>query len=144
MLEMYPKTNGSPPVMSSSVKTTVSCLQCIRSGWIWCSTKWHYSSAVALSDGTEKQCCDPSINTKPDDMTLSNSTTCSLRFTNTSIQTVQLKDHVDTGNNPLTAKWTSGLGLNWTFWCSDFNTSKSAEELAIINCPQNTSICGTN
>jgi hypothetical protein len=41
-------------VMSSAAKTTVTCLQCIRSGWVWCSTKWHYSNAVDLTDGTEK------------------------------------------------------------------------------------------
>ena len=55
-----------------------------------------------------------------------------------------MKDHVNTGNDPLTATWTSGVGTAWTFWCSDFNTSKSAEELAVINCPQNASICGVN
>jgi hypothetical protein len=54
ILETYPKPNGSAPVMSSAAKTTVTCLQCIRSGWVWCSTKWHYSNAVDLTDGTEK------------------------------------------------------------------------------------------
>ena len=29
------------------------------------------------------------------------------------------------------------------FWCSDFNTSKSATELAMMNCPQTDATCTT-
>jgi hypothetical protein len=47
MLETFPKPAGVPPVMSTSVRSSVTCVQCIRSGWVWCSNKWHYSGTVS-------------------------------------------------------------------------------------------------
>jgi len=98
--------------MSSSVKTTVSCLQCIRVGWVWCSTKWHYSASgavnTALTNGTERECCDPKVlNTS--DNTIANTANCAIRFSNASGVATQLTNHVNTGAagvDPITAIWT--------------------------------------
>jgi hypothetical protein len=81
------------------------------------------------------------------DNTIANSTNCNIRFENASGSVVKLNNHVNTGStgyDPITATWDSTTAKLWTFWCSDFNSSKSAEELAIINCPQDTTICGSS
>lgn len=121
---------GSPVTPTTA---TTSCLECIRGGWIWCSSKWHYEETTSSYSGENGTCCFNSATRDADisDNTKANVTNCPARNTNAS---------------------GAGPTLNTAaFWCSSEEilgtavtniVSTRRQELALVNCRQKKEICG--
>ena len=117
-----------PALVGTAVTPTnssTSCLQCIRGGWIWCSSQWHYAAPTTYDSAENGRCCFSvaTAATARLDQVQANSTTCPAAYSNAA-----------GGGAPTSTP--SG-----SFWCSDFAASP---ELALINCRQKQPTCGVS
>ena len=111
-IDILPSMSGTSVTPSLS---TSSCLQCIRGGWIWCSSKWHYSSETTVAYSSENgRCCfdAATANVERLDYLKANITNCPAAYSNAS-----------------TAGSTATSQQSGSFWCSDF---ASSTDLALI------------
>ena len=86
-LDPLPAMIGSVPVYANNL----SCAQCIRAGYIWCSDQWYYQSpTTTYSTSAEKgTCCFNTENGAyvqsggTPDKTIANIVNCPAKYTNT-------------------------------------------------------------
>lgn len=114
---------------------TDSCFQCIRGGWSWCSAKWNYESAAAITTSelsTEKGYCCYRASTATTDEAASrcaaNVAVCPARWTNAP----------DDGGAAAPAAVALTTNVESAWWCSP---QMASEELALITCRQRIDVC---
>ena len=132
--DVLPTITGSPATAVDN--TTTSCVACIRGGWVWCASKWHYEEPSAnnynAASDNGKCCYDATtkdVTIAGTDNTKKNTDKCPAMFTNDSGAAIVAA----------TSKW----------WCSDATafsfttdtTTAKRMEIALANCRQKKKTC---